>query len=65
MPNNETVPAPVPTPEQAEAIDKMRAFHENPDEESECFLMSGFAGTGKTFSITRFVRQLPKKDKVA
>lgn len=50
-----------PTPEQEKVISNVLAFQEDSKQCGECFLLSGFAGTGKTFAITCFVKQLSKK----
>ncbi len=47
-----------PTPQQAEAIEKMGAFQADRRQRGAGFLLSGFAGTGKTFSITRLLDRL-------
>ena len=37
----------------------MEEFYASRQRQGECFLLSGFAGTGKTFSITHFVKKIP------
>ena len=38
----------------------MGEFHAESQQRGGCFLLSGYAGTGKTFAITYFVRKLSK-----
>ncbi len=47
-----------PTTDQEAAITAMKAFFEPLMGAKRFFLLSGFAGTGKTFTITEFVRGL-------
>ena len=44
------------TPSQDKAVDSIQAFLEDP--ESECFVLRGYAGTGKTFLLGGLVRYL-------
>ena len=60
MSKDQKIQTPAPTHQQQEVISKLLEFHKDPKQRGECFLLSGFAGTGKTFSITRFVGNLSK-----
>lgn len=60
MSENRTDSVPTPTPQQQDVIEKMEEFYANRKRQGEYFLLSGFAGTGKTFSISHFVRKIPK-----
>lgn len=51
---------PNPTQQQQVVIEKMEEFYTSPKRQGEYFLLSGFAGTGKTFSISHFIRKIPR-----
>lgn len=59
MPKGKATQGPTPTPQQRVVIQAMEAFYASRQRQG-MFLLAGFAGTGKTFSITHFVRELPK-----
>lgn len=48
-------PAPAPTPEQQDAIDAMVAWYASPPSP---FVLKGFAGTGKTFTINQLLKTI-------
>lgn len=48
------------TPHQAGALDRLRAFSE--EERSRCFVLRGYAGTGKTTLVGDFVRWLEERN---
>jgi hypothetical protein len=48
------------TPEQAIAIDSLMKFLADPDPEYQMFVLSGFAGTGKTFCMREVVARCAK-----
>ncbi len=52
------------TLDQEEAIEKMHDFFEPLLGGKKFFLLSGYAGTGKTFTITEFVKGLDKDVRV-
>lgn len=53
--NHDTAPA--PTAEQQTAIASLLAFISDPDPSSNFFVLSGFAGTGKTFCMREVLRR--------
>ncbi|MBF0453393.1 MAG: AAA family ATPase [Magnetococcales bacterium] len=53
-----------PTPDQSTAIAQMEAFFEPLMGGKPFFLLSGYAGTGKTYTITEFVKGLDKEVQV-
>ncbi|MEP4076989.1 ATP-dependent DNA helicase [Haloferula sp.] len=51
------------TPSQANAVEGLQAFLDDPDE--KCFILRGYAGTGKTFLIGGLIRYLKSRHRMA
>ncbi|MBF0448599.1 MAG: AAA family ATPase [Magnetococcales bacterium] len=58
MTSSDIKPATRPTRDQERAIRQMQDFYEPLMGGADFFLLSGYAGTGKTFAITEFVKGL-------